>query len=175
MNPENANTETMPGSLAEKSFPLLKDGESQLRSSRQDRLARTLSLALAGFMGAAGVAASAAGSHTGGANLALAGQFLLIHAAAACALCAASVTTEMSGGQTRLNAGARGALPRAFLLAAGILTAGTLIFAADLTCRALWSTRLFPYAAPAGGLLMMAGWLTACVAGLAMAVRNDRG
>lgn len=108
-------------------------------------------LVLAGLMGAAGVALAAAGAHVGGSNLATAATFLLIHAAAITAIA--------------LHRG--GTL---FMIAATLLCAGACLFAGDLAVRALGATRLFPMAAPAGGMGMIAGWLCLSLAALAGAI-----
>lgn len=95
---------------------------------------------LAGAMGAAGVALSAAGAHVGGGSLTTAGTFLLLHASVVAAV--------------GLHAGS------GVLLAAGTLLAlGACLFAGDLAARVWMGARLFPMAAPAGGLAMIAGWL----------------
>ena len=91
-----------------------------------------------GLAGAAGVALAAAGSHGGHPGLETAGLLLVMHAAAALALAG------------------RGGL---FGLAAALLLAGSALFAGDLAARTYLHTRLFPFAAPAGGLTMIAGWL----------------
>ena len=108
-------------------------------------------LVVAGLMGASGVALAAAGAHTAAANLATAATFLLIHAVAVTAI-------ARHGG---------GAL---FSLAATLLACGACMFAGDLAVRAWGATRLFPMAAPAGGLGMIAGWLCLSVAALAGAL-----
>lgn len=108
-------------------------------------------LVIAGLMGAAGVALAAVGSHAGGSNLATAAMFLLIHAAAVTAI-------ALHGG---------GAL---FAIAAALLCAGTCLFAGDLAVRAWGAARLFPMAAPAGGMGMIAGWLCLSVAALTRAI-----
>jgi uncharacterized membrane protein YgdD (TMEM256/DUF423 family) len=104
-------------------------------------------LMLAGFMGAAGVALAAAGAHAGGANLATAATFLLIHAAAVSA-----IALHGAG--------------RLFLLAATLLCAGACMFAGDLAIRAWGGARLFPMAAPTDGMVMIAGWLVVSAAAL---------
>lgn len=104
-------------------------------------------IAIAGLMGASGVALAAAGAHAGGANLATAATFLLIHATAVMAV-------ALHGGST------------AFLLAASLLAAGACLFAGDIAVRAWGAARLFPMAAPGGGLAMMAGWLCLSVAAI---------
>lgn len=115
------------------------------------RPARRVLLALAGLTGAAGVALAAAGAHMGGDNLATASVFLLVHAAAAAGLAAGALT------------------PRGGTLAAGALLLGAALFAGDLAARAFLGARLFPMAAPAGGMILIAGWL-----GLALAAAFGR-
>lgn len=106
---------------------------------------------LGGLMGAAGVAASAAGAHSmAGTNLDTAGKMLLIHAAVILAL---AIPSRFSNRLRRT--------------AATVLSVGTLLFAGDLTLRAVEGHALFPMAAPLGGLLMIAGWLIASLAAMA--------
>ncbi|MEJ6784206.1 DUF423 domain-containing protein [Aminobacter sp. Piv2-1] len=97
--------------------------------------------------GAAGVALSAASSHGGSTNVAVAANFLLIHAPALLAL------SLVTGGK---------------LLRAGtlVLIAGLLLFAGDLLARDYLGQRLFPFAAPVGGAGMILGWLTLALGGL---------
>ena len=110
--------------------------------------------ALAGVLGAWGVGAAALAAHgEGGPDLLIASRFLMIHAAAVCALAG-------FGGSRRLG----------FLAAASILAPGALLFCGDLSCRALIGTRLFPMAAPIGGSLMILGWLVVAFAGLRDAI-----
>jgi uncharacterized membrane protein YgdD (TMEM256/DUF423 family) len=94
----------------------------------------------AGALGAAGVALSAAAAHAGGGNIATAANFLLFHAPAFLAL---------------------GLLGAGKVLRAGgwILLVGVLLFSGDLLARHYLGDRLFPMAAPAGGTLMILGWL----------------
>lgn len=96
---------------------------------------------LAGLSGAAGVALSAIAAHAGGSNLDTAARFLLVHAAALLAI------------------GLARPAGRALTLAACGLALGTALFCGDLVARDLLGTRLFPMAAPAGGVLLIAGWL----------------
>lgn len=105
-------------------------------------------LLVAGLMGASGVALAAAGAHAGGQNLSTAATFLLIHAAA--------ITAVALHGPGFW-----------FLLAASLLAAGACLFAGDLAVRTWGAARLFPMAAPAGGLVMIAGWLCLALAPLA--------
>lgn len=94
----------------------------------------------AGLCGAAGVALSAAAAHQGGGNLATAAQFLLFHAPAFLAI-------GLFGGSLMLRTGA------------SVLLAGLLLFTGDLAMRHYGGDRLFPFAAPTGGTLMIAAWL----------------
>jgi uncharacterized membrane protein YgdD (TMEM256/DUF423 family) len=108
-------------------------------------------LALASLAGAAGVALLAAAAHAmPGAHLDSAAQVLLFHAPAVFAIVAAA---------------ANGLLRRPLgLAAAAALLLGAALFAGDLTLRAFTGHRLFPSAAPTGGMILIAGWLMAAVA-----------
>ena len=94
-----------------------------------------------GLCGAAGVALSAAAAHSSGGNLAPAASFLLMHAPVFLAVGLFAPTTA------------------ALRFGASALLLGLLVFSGDLLMRDFAGTRLFPMAAPAGGLLMIAGWL----------------
>jgi uncharacterized membrane protein YgdD (TMEM256/DUF423 family) len=113
----------------------------------------TILIALAGLMGAAGVALLAAGAHAApGAGLDGAGQMLLFHAAAV--LAAASVLHQ-------------GLAFRPLALAAAIgLVVGATLFSGDIAMRALAGHRLFPMAAPTGGMVLIVSWLGLGVAGV---------
>ncbi len=109
--------------------------------------------ALAGLLGAAGVGAAAAAAHLGGGQLLeSAATFLMIHSAAVLAIAGL--------GQ---RAGRRPA--SIFGLAGLLLIAGMLLFCGDFAMRALAGHPLFPMAAPSGGVLLIAGWLAAGLAG----------
>ena len=99
-----------------------------------------LFILLGGFAGAGGVALSAVAAHAGGDYVATASSFMLAHAPALLAI---------------------GLLGRGRVLATGgaILVLGLLLFCGDLLMRHYAGDRLFPMAAPAGGTLMIAGWL----------------
>lgn len=98
-------------------------------------------MVVAGVIGAFGVALSAAAAHRADLpNLAIAANMLLFHAPAFLALSLASANR------------ARG-------VAGIVLFAGVALFAGDLLARAYLGSRLFPMAAPAGGMLLIAGWL----------------
>lgn len=103
--------------------------------------------ALGGFAGAAGVTLSAVAAHAGGGTIGTAATMLLAHAPAFLAV-------GLS------NAG------RSVHSAAAVLALGVALFSGDLLVRELGAARLFPMAAPAGGMLMIAGWLGLSIAGL---------
>jgi uncharacterized membrane protein YgdD (TMEM256/DUF423 family) len=106
---------------------------------------------LAGVMGADGVILAAASAHQGdAARLAPASSMLLFHAAAVLAVVALSERGVIH---------ARIGLSAAF----GFVVAAAL-FAGDLTLRHFAGHGLFPMAAPAGGALLIASWLTLAVA-----------
>lgn len=109
---------------------------------RERKLTGNRYLVLAGGLcGAAGVALSAAAAHSGGGNLATSASFLLVHAPAFLAL-------------AQLQSG------RLLKIGALALLAGLVLFSGDLLSREFLGSRLFPMAAPTGGTLMIAGWLT---------------
>ena len=109
-------------------------------------LARLLILA-GGVCGAAGVALSAVAAHGGSPNTASAATFLVVHAPALLVV-----------GLIFFNADMR--------WAAAILLLGLALFAGDMVSRDFLDTRLFAMAAPAGGGLMIVGWLGIAIAAL---------
>jgi uncharacterized membrane protein YgdD (TMEM256/DUF423 family) len=110
-------------------------------------------LVLAGLMGAAGVVLAAASAHgTPGAGLDSAGYLLLFHAAA------------VLGGVAILHQGLI-SRPVGLVGLAGFVLGATL-FAGDVAARAYLGHRLFPMAAPTGGLIQIAGWLIVALAAL---------
>ena len=102
---------------------------------------------LAGLSGAAGVALSAAAAHAGGAFIGTAASMLLMHAPALLAI-------GLLGANRVLNA------------AGWVLAVGLVLFCGDLLARDLLGSRLFPFAAPIGGTLLIAGWLGIAAAAL---------
>ncbi len=104
-------------------------------------------IALAGLMGAAGMALAAAAAHTApGAALDSAANMLLFHAVAVIA----GVALVQQGVVWR---------PLALIvLAAWVI--GASLFASDIAMRAFAGHRLFPFAAPTGGTILIAAWLT---------------
>ncbi len=110
--------------------------------------------AFAGLMGACGVAAAAAAAHMpGGARLSSVALILLVHAAAVLDV---STRARDSAGRTSL-----------WLAAGLVLAVGAALFSADVTLLTLRGARLFPMAAPTGGVMMILGWLIVGGAGLA--------
>ena len=104
-------------------------------------------LVLAGLMGAAGMALAAASAHAApGAGLDSAAYMLLFHAAAVIA------------GVALLQHGLLWRPLSLLVLAAWVL--GAALFAGDLAMRAFAGHRLFPFAAPFGGTILIAAWLT---------------
>lgn len=108
---------------------------------------RPLTMA-AGVSGALGVALSAIAAHRADLpNLGTAANMLLFHAPAFLVLGLAS------GSRVRT-------------IASFALLAGLALFAGDLLTRAYLGSRLFPMAAPTGGILLIAGWLGIAVSAL---------
>ncbi len=106
---------------------------------------------LAGAMGAAGVILAAASAHQEGASpLLSASSMLLFHALAVLA----AVALAERGIVAR---------PIGIVAAAGFVVAATL-FAADLTMRQYAGHRLFAFAAPTGGTLLIVSWLVLALA-----------
>jgi uncharacterized membrane protein YgdD (TMEM256/DUF423 family) len=105
---------------------------------------------LAGLMGAAGVALAAASAHLAHeGQLEAASSMLLFHAPAVLA-----TVLLVDRGIVHRKTG--------ILAAFGFVVAATL-FAGDLSMRQFAGHRLFPYAAPTGGTLLIASWLTLAV------------
>jgi uncharacterized membrane protein YgdD (TMEM256/DUF423 family) len=103
-------------------------------------------IALAGLMGAAGVILAAAYAHLGHTgDLEAASSMLLFHASAVLGTVA---LVERGGVHARI------ALAAAF----GFVVAASL-FAGDLTMWQYAGHRLFPFAAPSGGTLLIVSWL----------------
>ena len=110
-------------------------------------------IALAGVMGAAGIVLAAAGAHgKPGTGLDNAGYLLLIHATA---IVAVAVAAQQHVIQRPLGL----VVLWGFVLGAGL-------FAADVSARAYLGGRLFPFAAPAGGTIMLLSWLVLIAAAL---------
>jgi uncharacterized membrane protein YgdD (TMEM256/DUF423 family) len=110
-------------------------------------IAGRLFILAGGLCGLAGVSLSAAAAHLGGAFTGTAAFFLLAHA-----------PVFLAVGLTGAN--------RALVIACAILFLGLVLFCGDLLARDFLSGRLFPFAAPAGGTLLIAGWLAMVVSAL---------
>lgn len=100
---------------------------------------------IAALFGCIGIIFAAAGAHAKpGSGLDSAGHMLLFHAPAVIASCAAI---------------AGGLVSRPFGIGAAILLLlGVALFSGDLALRAYTGHRLFPMAAPTGGMVMIGGW-----------------
>eukprot|EP01132_Coremiostelium_polycephalum_P011024 gene11024-13500_t len=108
--------------------------------TRGHNLNRTFA-GLGGLIGAAGIAAYAAAAHSASPHMATIAPILFIHAPAFLALAVlAKISRAAYGGGLAL------------LL-------GLLLFIGDLASRDIAGDRLFPGAAPAGGTLLILGWL----------------
>ncbi len=111
----------------------------------------------AGLFGATGVGLAAAGAHiAGGTVVTTAAYFLLFHAGALVALSTAAVVAGR---------------PFGICLAGSIIALGVFLFSGDLALRGLAGIAPVRLAAPAGGIILIAGWLTA---GFALAVSFRR-
>jgi len=108
-------------------------------------------IGIAAIMGADGVILAAASAHQADASrLASASSMLLFHASAVLGIVALVERTTI---HVRIGLGA----------AFGLVIAAAL-FAGDLTLRQYAGHGLFPFAAPTGGTLLIAGWLALAVA-----------
>ena len=97
-------------------------------------------LAVAGLLGATGVATAAAASHGSDTNLAIVANFLLFHAATLIGL---SLVPS----------------PRWVITAGYVLLFGLALFCGDLAIRSATGNAFFPMAAPIGGGSLILGWL----------------
>jgi len=114
------------------------------------RIPRIL-VVLAAIMGADGVILAAASAHLPDASgLASASSMLLFHATAVL------VIVALAG---------RGVIhDRIGIAAAFGMVLATVLFSGDMALRQYAGHRLFPYAAPTGGTLLIVSWLTLAVA-----------
>jgi uncharacterized membrane protein YgdD (TMEM256/DUF423 family) len=116
-------------------------------------MAVTVLIALAGLMGAGGIMLAAAGAHvTPGAGLDGAAYMLLLHA------------TAVLGGAALLQQGVLWRPLALAVFAAWVL--GAVLFSGDIALRAFTAHRLFPFAAPSGGFVLIAAWLALAAAAL---------
>lgn len=108
-------------------------------------------VALAGLAGASGVALAAIAAHGApSASLTTAALLLILHA------CAAVAFGSLSASQGTV-----------WLWVAAALLAGAALFTGDVAAQTLGGFKLFPFAAPTGGSIMIASWLAAAVVALA--------
>ena len=116
--------------------------------------------ALAALMGAAGVGLAAVAAHVQApVRLEPAAQLLLAHA------------PMVFVGISLLDRGMI-ARPLGSLALAGFVI-GSVLFAGDLVLRAFVGLRLFPWAAPAGGFILILSWLVLAV-GVILTLLSDR-
>jgi len=114
-------------------------------------VAITILIVLAGLMGASGIVLAAAGAHAApNAGLDGAAYMLLFHAAA------------LLGGAALAQ---QGLLWRPLMLAVLIAwVVGATLFSGDIAMRAFVGHRLFAFAAPAGGVILIIAWLALAAA-----------
>ncbi len=123
-------------------------------------MATKILLALAGIMGASGVALWSAAAHVApGSNLDTASYMLLFHAPAVVAVATARETGLLRQGLA--------------LFAAQGFVIGAALFSGDLALRGLYGFPLFRMAAPSGGALVIASWILLTLAAL-FAPRKSR-
>lgn len=116
-------------------------------------------LVLAGLMGAGGVMLAAAGAHTApGAGLDSAAYMLLFHA------------TAIIGATALIQQGVLWRPLTVLVLAAWVV--GAVLFSGDIALRAFAGHRLFPMAAPSGGIILILAWLGFAVAAIGALVRG---
>ncbi len=122
-------------------------------------MALTILLVLAGLMGAAGIMLAAAGAHAApGAGLDSAAYMLLFHA------------TAIIGAAALIQNGLLWRGAALVVLAAWV--AGAVLFSGDIALRAFAGHRLFPMAAPSGGVILILGWLGFAVAAIGSLIRG---
>ncbi|MCC7252702.1 DUF423 domain-containing protein [Hyphomicrobium sp.] len=113
---------------------------------------------LAGLVGAAGVVLAATAAHrVADPSLTTAALFLILHGGAAIALSA------LAGGSP---------VPAGFLASASLMLLAVALFSGDVAARVLIGDRLFPFAAPVGGSLLIVAWLVAAITGVVGALRG---
>lgn len=103
--------------------------------------------AVGALTGALGVGLSAVAAHVTGGNLATVATMLLAHG---------PVLLVLAGRQ----------FGHVQTIGAWLLVGGLCLFCGDLAARTFLGWRLFPMAAPAGGMLLIAGWLVVGIAAL---------
>jgi uncharacterized membrane protein YgdD (TMEM256/DUF423 family) len=120
-----------------------------------------LLVALAALIGMAGVIEAAAARHISAEPLLqTSANFLLLTGTATIGIAAFALAAQR-----------RRAL---YLTAASILLVGCILFCGDLTILVFFSRKLFDFAAPIGGTLMICGWLATAVAALASIMPKEQ-
>lgn len=102
---------------------------------------------MAGICGAAGVAFASIAQHGNAPSMTIASNFLFVHALALLIIAMTSLNSVMRW-------------------SGAVLFLGLLLFVSDLASRDFLDDRLFPMAAPAGGILLILGWLGIAVSAL---------
>ncbi len=122
-------------------------------------MALTILVILAGLMGAAGIVLAAAGAHAApDAGLDSAAYMLLFHAAA------------VLGGSALSQ---QGLSWRPLMLAVLIAwVVGAALFSGDIAARAFLGHRLFAFAAPTGGMILIVAWLALSVAAVGAMIQR---
>ena len=119
----------------------------------------TILIVLAGLMGAAGVVLAAVGAHlASAAGLDSAAYMLLFHAVA------------VIGGVALVQQGLLWRPLALLVLAAWAL--GAALFSGDIAMRAFTAHRLFPMAAPTGGVILIGAWLALTAVAIVAIVRS---
>ncbi len=122
-------------------------------------MALTILIVLAGLMGASGIVLAAAGAHAApNAGLDGAAYILLFHAAAV--LGGAAVTHQALAWRPLMVA----------VLIAWVV--GATLFSGDIATRAFLGHRLFAFAAPTGGVILIVAWLALSVAAISALVQR---
>jgi uncharacterized membrane protein YgdD (TMEM256/DUF423 family) len=118
----------------------------------------TIFILLAGLMGASGIILAAAGAHTApGAGLDSAAYMLLFHA------------TAVLSGVALVQQNPLWRPMMLVVLAAWVLGAG--LFSSDIALRAA-GYRLFPMAAPTGGIILIGAWIGLAAAAVGALMRS---
>jgi uncharacterized membrane protein YgdD (TMEM256/DUF423 family) len=116
-------------------------------------------LILAGLMGTFGVILAAAGAHAApNSGLDSAANMLMFHAVA------------VLGGSALLQLGMLWRPAATIALIGWVL--GAVLFSGDVALRAFAAHRLFPMAAPTGGIILIVAWLALSAAAIAALLRS---
>lgn len=111
---------------------------------------------LGGLCGALALIAYAASAHNEASNLSIIAPILLAHAPTFLVL---SLLARRCGAAT---------------YGGTAIAIGLLLFCADLLCRNLLGYRLFPFAAPIGGFVMIIGWIIITFAGWSKCLTEEK-